>query len=251
MPQFVHVAPTIVTSGTTWTALKTGGLKVLLDNLSAANTAKANPTTQVTAAGSVSAGGLLAGTYYFAYTFCDAFGETTIGTGESAQFTSTGAAQLCTLTLPALPTGCQSINVYSTRPGGASGSETLYATGITGTTLAMTFALPSDQPSAIAGGPPANSTGAAVHASRLYAAIVGANTELKLSVISQTMSDQLSGVGMELREWFGKPYMIEGIVKCWLQIMSEYNTLLAANAPTAGVTIQQGAGMPTYNWTLP
>src|SRR3954470_12063568 len=137
MAQFTHVAPTIVASGTTWTQLKTGGLKVLLDNLSTANTAKADPTTQVTAAGSVSAGGLLAGTYFFTYTFCDAFGET-LADGRSAQFTSTGAAQLCTLTLPALPTGVSCMNVYCTKPNGASGTETLYATGITGTPLDMT-----------------------------------------------------------------------------------------------------------------
>jgi hypothetical protein len=154
------VAPTITTSGTSF---KTGGLKVILDNLVAvaANAAKANPTTTATVAVTTATGGLLAGTYRCSYTFCDAYGETLAG-GESATFTVTGTTQLATVTLPALPTGVQSINLYLTPAnGGVSGTEYLYATGITGTTYACTPTLPIDVPGATT--PAANTTGAAVH----------------------------------------------------------------------------------------
>src|SRR3954469_9530628 len=108
-----HVTPTITASGTTWTQYKAGGLKAVLDNLVTANAAKANPAAACTAATSSATGGLTAGDYFAAYTNCDAFGQTTIGSSELASaVTVTGTTQLATLTLPALPTGVQSRNIY-------------------------------------------------------------------------------------------------------------------------------------------
>ena len=122
MAQDNFVAPTIQPSGTTWAQFKTGGVGILLTNLAAANPVKANPTTQATVSVSGSGGLLPAGTYYCQYSFVDPFGETLAG-GESAQFTVT-AGQVPTVTLPALPTGVQAINLYLTLAGGGPGTET-------------------------------------------------------------------------------------------------------------------------------
>ena len=146
MAQDNFVAPAIQPSGTTWAQFKTGGVGILLANLAAANPPKANPSTQATVSVSGSGGQLPAGTYYCRYSFADPFGETLAG-GESAQFTVT-AGQVPTVTVPALPVGVQAINLYLTQPGGAQGTETLYATGITTTTFACSYALAADQPTA-------------------------------------------------------------------------------------------------------
>ena len=106
----------------------------MLSNLAATNLVKANPTAQATVAVSGTTGLLPAGTYYCQYSFVDPFGETFAG-GESAQFTLT-AGQIPTVTLPALPAGVQSMNLYVTNANCAAGTETLYATGITTTTFA-------------------------------------------------------------------------------------------------------------------
>jgi hypothetical protein len=58
-----------------------------------------------------------------------------------------------TVTLPALPPGITSMNLYLTSAGGVAGSETLYATGITGTTYNLAVATQASQPL-----PPANNT---------------------------------------------------------------------------------------------
>jgi hypothetical protein len=102
-----------------------------------------NPTVAATTGTSVSAGGLPAGTYFVKYTWVNANGETTAGTSESSQFTSTGLAQLTTVTIPALPGNATSANIYLTQTNGATGTETLYRTGITTTTVQLTTAPPA------------------------------------------------------------------------------------------------------------
>ncbi len=84
MARDTYVPPVITPSGTTWAQYKTGGLKIVLDNLIAANVAKANPTTQATVSITSAGSSLPVGTYFVAYTFVDPFGETTLGTSESA-----------------------------------------------------------------------------------------------------------------------------------------------------------------------
>lgn len=101
----------------------------------------ANPTTQATVAvtGGGSTGGLLAaGTYYVAYSWTTAHGETTRGTSESAQFT-VAAGNIPRVTIPSLPAGAAAANIHLTAAGGASGSSTLYATGVTGTTYDLSM----------------------------------------------------------------------------------------------------------------
>lgn len=102
----------------------------------------ANPTTQATATatgGGASGGALPAGTYYIAYTWVNSWGETTVGTSESAQLT-VGATNIPRVTIPALPTNAVSANIYLTDTGGASGTEKLYKTGVTTTTADLALA---------------------------------------------------------------------------------------------------------------
>lgn len=250
MAQDTFTTPTITASGTTWTQYKAGGLAAVLANLITANAAKTNPDTQATAAGSVAVGTLPAGTYYFSYTFVDAFGETTVGTSESAQFTGTGLAQLCTVTLPANPTGCHGKNLYVTPTDGASGSEVLYASGITGTTFACNVTFPAKQ-SAVSGVPAANTTGAENHTQRINSLAVQGATEGTLKRLSEDLSGYLSGAGIPRQEILRRHMAWTGITKLWYTALNEIMTLIVANMPTAVSTSTTAIGFPVNKWTLP
>lgn len=112
-----------------------------------ADAAVANPTVAATAVatGGGSTGGLLAaGTYKVAYTFVNTWGESTIGASASVNLV-VGATNIPRVTLPALPTHIQSINLYITAANASPDLTTLrrYATGITTTTKDMAIALPA------------------------------------------------------------------------------------------------------------
>lgn len=108
------------------------------------------PNTQLTTAPSVnptgggaSGGSLAAGTYYIQYTFVGPFGESwgsAAHTGATPVSFTISAGNIPRVTLPSLPAGVSSINIYLTQPGGSAGTETLYATGITTTTFNMSAA---------------------------------------------------------------------------------------------------------------
>jgi hypothetical protein len=121
----------------------------------------ANPTVAATATatgGGSSGGSLAAGNYGIAYTFVNAWGETTVGTSLLASLT-VGATNIPRVTVPALPTGATSINIYVTaESGGTPSPATLrrYATGITTTTHDLAIALPTLGPSNPA--PPTSNT---------------------------------------------------------------------------------------------
>lgn len=118
----------------------------------------ANPTTQATAAatgGGSTGGGLQAGNYRVAYAWQTAYGETTVGTSESAQFT-VAAGNIPRITIPSLPANATGAKIYLTAAGGASGSETVYATGVTATTADLTTPTRTDRDSV----PTANTTAA-------------------------------------------------------------------------------------------
>lgn len=74
------------------------------------------------------------GTYVAAYTFVDGATETPRSVGTSS-LAIVNASSKPRVTLPALPTGVDSINLYLTPAGGAVSTATLYCTGITGTTV--------------------------------------------------------------------------------------------------------------------
>lgn len=98
-----------------------------------------NPT-----GGGAVGGSLPAGSYRVALTFVQADGsETTIGNTESAVFV-VAAGNIPRITLPALPAGAVAFNIYATVDLlGTSGTELLYATGVTGATYDMVTAPPS------------------------------------------------------------------------------------------------------------
>lgn len=253
MAQFNAIVPTIQSSGATWAQFKAGGVKGILDLLASTNTAIANPSVTLTAAQSVASGCLPAGTYYASYTFCDPYGETTPGTSESVLFTSTGLAQLWTLTLPALPSRAQYMNVYVTPTNGAAGSERLVYTGQTTTSLALTNALtfPAvDQPEART--PLVNTTGLAAHYDQVYALIANRTTELQFERLSEDVSQVLKGQWVDLKSIYGSMQSWKGIVATWNQIFTEINTLLAANFPSATLpTGTYAIGYPKRGWILP
>jgi hypothetical protein len=111
--------------------------------------AQDKPATNSTGSG---ADGVLlpAGVYYVSYSWINQDGETTVGTSRSASFTVV-AGNIPQVTLPSLPSGALSANVYLTEAGGAAASETLYREGVTGTTTDLdtatwegTAAIPTD-----------------------------------------------------------------------------------------------------------
>jgi hypothetical protein len=121
---------------------------ILLDPAPPADLADpADGATAVAPIGGGAVGGFLApGTYRLALTRVTATGgETKIGNTESAPFV-VAAGNIPQATLPALGAGAVSFNVYLTLPGGASGTEILYATGVTGATFDLTTAAPQFAP---------------------------------------------------------------------------------------------------------
>jgi hypothetical protein len=248
--QNTYVAPVIATSTTTWAQFKTGGAKIILDNLITANAAIAEPTVAATTAETVATGGLAAGTYYVAYVWRDAYGSTTIGASESAAITVTNTSHLTTVTIPAKPTRCQSADILLTPLGGASGSETLYATGVTTTTFALTYAPPADQSTAAV--PAVNTTGAAAHTTRIYSLQCLATSEKVLTRLTEDVSNILSGYPIDVSSVYAQMMSWDGILATWRQVMKEVNTLVVANYPSATVATGVTAiGMPVRGWTLP
>ncbi len=221
----------------------------MLNNLITANPALANPSVQATAASSIATGGLAAGNYYANYSFFDAYGETlVVPATESAVFTCTGTSQLWTLTLPALPTYASGINVYLTDPGLASGQETLFATGVTGLTYALTASIPADMPTQSL--PLVNNTGAFMHTERILTICTRPKSELNLERLVEAISNSLSGYPQQRRDVFRELLSWDGIVATWRQALKEVNTLWWANwapnaTPLAGYT---PIGFPKGGW---
>jgi hypothetical protein len=105
-------------------------------------TSQSNPSNAATGAASGSSGSLPAGAYFFSYAYVDANGNTTtVGTTEVASAVTIAATNTLTVTFnDTLPGWATGRNLYLTAAGGASGSETLYATGITASTYACNSA---------------------------------------------------------------------------------------------------------------
>lgn len=243
MPQDAYVTPTIQASSSNLAHLKTGGLKIILDRLVAANPAKANPTTQATATatgGGASGGLLAAGTYYLSYSFVDAFGETTIGTSRSALLT-VASTNIPRVTVPSLPTGVQSINLYATPAGGAAGSEVLYASGITSTTFDMAYAAKTDLNATL---PESNTTGAAIDQLNAISGLYSGNAGNYLIALNEWVSSILSGAPAQEREIRRKLIQFTGTAKLYYTAWNELATLLWTNLGTAGYTVPSaGTGM--------
>jgi hypothetical protein len=151
----------------------------------------ANPTTQLTASatgGGATGGSLAAANYFVAYTWVDADGnETTIGTSVSASLT-VGATNIPRVTIPALPSGAVSANIYLSDAGGTNTAVKLYKTGVTTTTTdlilgtflsstgtAVVFASAKDKPATNATG--SGSTGVLLPAGVYYIAYTWVNQD--------------------------------------------------------------------------
>lgn len=157
-PAYNYVTPNVLASGKAWADLLAGGLTARVEALITSNTANsAAPTVAPTATatgGGATGGSLAAGTYYIVITETDGVGETTVSP-ESLQLT-VSATNIPRVTFPTLKSGNTARNIYLTAANGASGTETLYATGIT----AATYDLAAAAPTTGAVSPPtANSTG--------------------------------------------------------------------------------------------
>ena len=241
MAQEGYAAPSIQASSAAFSDLQNGGLAGLMAKVVAANPAIADPTTAPTATatgGGATGGNLPAGVYFLGYTWVDGAGETKMK--EVASSLTVGATNIPRVTIPALPTGVCSANLYATAAGGASGTETLYATGITGTTFDMSFAGPIEAGIAP---PTANTTGAASLLGRINAGQAG-NWQLLWQRLSDLISQYVQGTPVSFQ---GQRVNIRHIDYCfalWKQVTKEALTLIAANPGT--LKYSQGATVPKY-----
>ena len=136
-----YISPSITASGTTFAQFQAGGASRHLENLIATNlNGTQAPSSAPTISVSGTGGLLAAGTYYLKITETNGIGETT-ASPEAVQFTVT-AGQVPTVTFPTLQAGNTARNVYLTPAGGASGSEVLYADGITAGTFGLSAVAP-------------------------------------------------------------------------------------------------------------
>jgi hypothetical protein len=243
MPNDTYVAPSIQPSGTTFAQFQTGGFSLLIDNLIAANAPVPNPTAAATVSVAGTTGLLAAGTYQVAYTFRDSFGETLAG-GQSATFTIT-AGQIATVTLPALPAPADEIWLYVSPVNNPTGPLSLYATGITTTTYAMTQASGSD-PSASP--PSANTTGAATVAERIrhYKC---ASRERILGYFSNFLTSWLSGQPIARKDSRVMAQQWAAILAVWAQAAREAASLILLNPGTLGYQYPPvGSASPNRTW---
>lgn len=225
-----YVSPKVRASGTTFAQLQAGGLAAAVDRLIAANTAIANPTTQATvnATGGGSTGGSLPeGTYYASYTWCNGFGETTAGTSESASFTISSANKP-RITIPSLPTGVSHANIYLTAAGGASGTETLYMSGVTTTTYDFVDASGFDPLRT----PPTSNTTAASGLQTHLRELLKKNPERFFSKIQDHVRNFTSGRPLSLADAQQKHLQYTAVLKVYLTLMDEIGVLIAANPGT-------------------
>jgi hypothetical protein len=235
-------------SGTTWSQYKSGGLKIVLDNLIAANPPLLNPSIAATVASSSAASTLpVQNGYQVSYSWVDTLGETLAG-GTSAPFNQVDNAHLNTVTIPALPSGAQCANLYLLNP--ATGTTSIYATGVTSTTFALSYPLVVDVPGPIL--PPANTTGATGDANLqfLCSIILGSKSELAFEQLVENLSNYLSGYPIEWRECARQHNRWTGIFAYWYQCLAEIEALFFANVPTSSYCTTP-VGMPQYKWVLP
>jgi len=227
MPIDTYVPPVIQPSGTTFAQFQAGGYSLLIDNLIAANGPLANPAVTATVNAAGTTGLLAAGTYQVAYTFRDSFGETLAG-GQSATFT-VAAGQIATVTLPTLPTGAGEIWLYISPVNNPTGPLSLYATGITTTTFAMSQATGSDP---LASPPTANTTGAtgAVEKIRSYR---NNYAERIFAFFTDFITDFLSGQPIARKDARVIAQQWAGVVAIWAQVCPWSRAAATASASSA------------------
>lgn len=139
-----YTSPSITASGSTFAQFQ-GGMGGHLDRLITANlgpTVNPTPAPTVAVTGGGSSGGKLAAAVYFlSITETNGIGETL--SIETASSFTVAAGNIPRVTFPTLQTGNVARNVYLTLAGGATGTEVLYADGITASTFDLTYAHPA------------------------------------------------------------------------------------------------------------
>lgn len=241
------VAASPIASGTTFAQLQAGGLDAVIDNLVATNVAIADPSTQATVAvtgGGATLGLLAAGAYFLTYSWSNGFGETLAG-GRSATFT-VAAGNKPRVTIPALPTGAVSANIYLTPAGGASGTETLYLTGVTGLTADLLLAA---IPGWAAGGMPvANTTALAKHP-YFYTGKHGRLQDV-YNAARQDIDNYLHGDPIKLAEAKSRLARTAAIFSALTAALNEVAVLVDANPGTVG-NVSTPIGNPKVKRAFP
>jgi len=199
-------------------------------------------------------GSLAAGTYYLNFTETNGFGETSIST-ESSQLT-VSSGNIPRVTFPALQGGNVARNLYITAVNGSSGTEVLYATGITTTTYDLAQAASSNS---YAVSPPlVNTTGLT------YPDANGNTIKSSLSLIRSAKDNNLEDAYRHLRGVVakfnqGEPVSFTGTLAkfrhahaafaVFAQLCSEMGTLIDAN-PGHFATAPSGIGtsQPRRSW---
>ncbi len=217
--------------------MKVDGVAGLLKLFIAANAQVTAPASQATVAvtGGGSTGGLLpAGDFYTSYTYSDGFGETDIGSSRSAQFTVAAGNQPTVTFHDIAPTGAVFRNIYLTAAGGASGTETLYATGIAVATT--TFNLSHAGPQFAAGTaealPATNTTGAANLQDLLDSLGNKAQCWRVMERFHQLVDNYISGRPVDWYEARKSLQHIDQIFASYRQIAADINGLIVANPGT-------------------
>lgn len=153
-----YVAPAIIASGAVFSQLRAGGISNQIDRIIATQVATGTPVTAptVSATGVSTAGGsLAAGGYRVKFTETNGVGETPAAPVSAAMTVAAGNIPL--VTFPALQSGNVARNVYLTPANAVTGTEVLYATGVTAITTGLS-SVASTGPSAVAP-PTVTSTG--------------------------------------------------------------------------------------------
>lgn len=238
--------PAIRASGQTFTQLKAGGLVGQVEALITANaTATAAPTAAPTAAatGGGATGGLLAaGTYFIKFTETNGVGETT-ASPESTQLT-VSATNIPRITFATLKTGNTARNLYLTAAGGASGTEKLFAAGITATTYDVATAAPASTVVP----PTANTTAiTADQVDRIRRTMHGST----LRRIQHDLGNWLSGLNIataDINQFLEDGGVALSILKT---AIDEIGVLVVANAGTVASTTNANSGLLETRRTWP
>lgn len=233
MPAAAFTTPVITASSAAWADLRSGGLPGLLDLIIAANPALADPsvaaTASVTAGASVTS--LANGAYFASYTIVGRGGETLVGTSRvSGAFTIAGAPNnQPRLTLPSLPAGATCFNVYLTAAGGAAGTETLYATNVTGTTVDLVSAVFADPAKTL---PTANTTGLSLIAPLIKGLMPAGPSDLMQVGPQELIHRFTSGYGMTFDHVRAEAIRMSHALATVRQAVNEAMTLIFANIGT-------------------
>lgn len=226
-----YTAPSITTSGTTFSQLPGAGLNGLLENLITANSGtnqipNAAPTLSTTGTGNT----LPTGTYYVAVTESNGMGETP-ASPVASQAVTLGAALV--VTFHALMSGNVSRNVYV---GTAStGPFTLVATGITASSYNVGAPLPTNSWSAVHP-PTVNSTGITSDGSpdkmrRIRAGEVG-NLQDDWKALNAIVANFAAGQPVPWQQAIQKLRNVHTALAMMNQACVELGTLIDANPGT-------------------